>query len=196
MPPVTQAFGNHHMKKILPILKWFFLIWGGFSFVAMLFLGALFAYWYGPGNKDKIDYADKDDVRFVLNWCGIGDSNFKKVINSFSSAKSFTGDHLEAFSIKVKHISIDELTDGPKNDDTIWHRGDKLDGIIDDAMSFLAGSLTNDIANWFPSEKELRTDRYYCSISTLYYSKETPIGGSLIIIRPSDNMVFYIGEKT
>ncbi len=189
-------FGNHLMKRILPIIKRFFLIWGVFSFAAMITLGALFAYWYGPGNKDKIDYAAKEDVRFVLNWCGIGDSNFKKVIHSFSSERSFTGDHFDAFAIEIKHISIDELTHNPKNGDTVWHRGDKLDGIIGDAIDFLAGSLTDDIVSWFLGENELRTDRYYCSISTLYYSKERPIGGSLIIIRPSDNMVFYIAEKT
>ena len=57
------------MRKLLPLLKWFLSIWGGFSLVGTIGLDGFFAYQLGPGNIDKIDSASKRDAQFVLNWC-------------------------------------------------------------------------------------------------------------------------------
>ena len=185
------------MKKILSIVKWFLLIWGGLSLIGLIAFGGIIAYQFGPGNKDSVNFASKKDVEFILIKCGLGEQELKKIINSYASSRSFTGDHLDAFALKVNNISINELINKTQDKyDSHWHRGDKLPGIIDDALSFLAASFSNTDIHWFPNESELRSDKYYICIDTLYYSGERPICASLIFLRPADKMVFYISEKT
>lgn len=90
------------MKRIIPVLKWFLLVWGGISFVGAAVIGAFFIYKLGPGNVDKVDSATAKDVRFVLNWSNLGDERIEKVIHSYISARSLTGDHLDAYAILIR----------------------------------------------------------------------------------------------
>ena len=193
---MSLSFGNEKMRKLLPLLKWFLLIWGGLSLVGAIGLGGFFAYQLGPGNIDKIDSASKRDVHFVLNWCELGDERIEKVIHSYVSSRSFTGDHLDAYAIQLKYVSIAELT--AKKDDfhRRWYRGDEVTGILDHAVDLLAGWLNNGEIPWFPSEEELRTNGYFVYPVSIYCHGVRPTAAQLIFVRPSDRMIFYFSGKT
>jgi hypothetical protein len=47
--------------------------------ISSAILGAWLAYQLGPGNRDTSESADKHDVRFVLNWCQLGDERIEEV---------------------------------------------------------------------------------------------------------------------
>lgn len=159
-------------------------------------LGGFFAYQLGPGHIDKIDSASKKDVRFVLNWCELGDERIEKIIHSYVSSRSFTGDHLNAYEIQISHVSIAELT--AKNDDLHgrWYRGDEVSGVLDDAVDFLAEWLNSGEITWFPSEEELRSDEYFVYPWSIYCHGVRPTAAQLIFVRPSDKMIFYFSGKT
>jgi hypothetical protein len=59
------------MRARLPfILRWSLLVWGAISLVAVVVVAI---YTIGPGNRDSMGKADVHDVRFIMNWCGLGE---------------------------------------------------------------------------------------------------------------------------
>lgn len=182
------------MKKLSIIAKWFLIVWGALSFIGVLIIGGFFAYQFTIGNRDKINTASNQDVSFIFNWSNLGTDRIDKVINSHISARSFTGDHLDAYAIKVKHISIEELT--AKNDQTNgkWYRGDQLPKVPSDAVSFV-GPWLHEIP-WFLGEAELRSGEIYVYLCSIHYYGINPSAAEIIFVRPKDKMVFFFNGKT
>lgn len=179
-------------KTILVIVKWLLIAWGGISLAGMFVIAGFIAYHFGPGNRDKIDMASPQDVRFVLNWCNLGDNRIEKVVNSYVSARSFLGDHRDAYAIKITHVGLDELT---ANKDG-WYRGDQLPKVLDEAVSFVGGMLGSDSISWFPKEKDLRSSEIYVYPWSIYCHGVRPSAAEIIFIRPKDKMVFFFSGKT
>lgn len=161
--------------------------------VATVAGGILIAYRMGPGNVEKTDFADKQDVRFVLNWCGLGDERIEKVIHSYRSARSFTGDHLDAYAIRISHVDVTELTRNQFGSG--WYRGDQVEGVIKDALDYVAGWLHEDGISWFPKAGEIRSSDLYVYPQSIYCHGVRPSAVELIFIRPKDKMVFFISIK-
>jgi hypothetical protein len=167
-------------------------IWGGISLIGLILIVSYLTYSMTIGNKTENDKATKSDVRFVLNWCELGDDRIENVVRSYTSARSFTGDHVDVYSIKISHISMDELK---KTNYGVghWYRCDTIPEILDGAIS-LAGRF-QDETDWFPKEETLRTKGFYVYPVNIYCNGTSPIGTQLIFINPKDKMVYYIDVK-
>jgi hypothetical protein len=165
-----------------------------FSLIAFVGIATFFGYKTGPGNRTETETASKGDVRFVLNWCELGDDRVEKVVHSHVSARSFTGDHLDAYAIKISHVEIAELTKVTDAFRNRWYRGDQLPQVLSDAVGFVGGSLHK--VPWFPREEELRSSEFYVYPCSIYCQGVHPAATALIFIRPSDQMVFYFDAKT
>jgi hypothetical protein len=176
--------------RLLSILRWSLLVWGAISLLAVV-AAAFFT--LGPGNRDSVGKADVDDVRFVLNWSGLGEGRAERVVNSYQSARSPGGDYLDAYAIKITHVEVAELLALDQNGQQKWYRGDKLPPVVDSAVEFSAswGELT-----WFPPLAELRSSKMYVLAWSITFHGTTPSASELIFVRPADNMVFYVGSKT
>jgi len=172
------------------------LVWGVFSLLGVIGLGAFIAYNIGPGNTDRVDTASINDVRFVLNSCGLGRDRIEKVVRSFVSSRSFTGDHLDAYAIKITHVDLAELTAAPTSFHSRWYRGDQLPAVVRDATEFIGSALDGDEIAWFPKLAELRSAEVYVYPLTIYLQDGSPTSVELIFVRPVDNMVFYLSDKT
>lgn len=181
------------MKRILKIGKWILLVWGGVSLVGALAIVGMIAYGLSVTNRTKTDKASGQDVRFVLNWCNLGDSRIEKVIHSHVSARSFTGDHLDAYAIKINNVTVEELTAHTNDFSVRWYRGDQLPKLLDDAVAFVGGWLHE--IPWFPSESELRSSEFYVYPWSIYCHGVEPSAAEIIFVRPKDKMVFYFGGK-
>lgn len=182
------------MKRLRGCLKWLLLIWGSFTLVITIALGVFISYQLTITNRDKDDLASPDDVRFVLNWCGFGDNRIERVIHSHISARSFTGDHLDAFAIKVSKMDEVELESKTNNFEKRWYRCDQLPPMLAEAIKFVDG-WHHEIP-WFPGGSELRSSNFYVSVWSVYFHGDRPTAADLIFVRPSDQMVFYFGGKT
>ena len=188
------------MKRFAAICKWSLLIWGAISLAGVIAITGLAAYQLTFGNRAKTDFASPHDVRFVLNWCNLGESRTEKVVHSYRSSRSFTGDHLDAYAIKITRISLEELSATNAFFPTArWHRGDRLPAMLDDAVRFAAMFLGDGEAGeipWFPKERNLRSDQFYVFPQSIYYYGGRPIEADLIFVRPADKMLFYFSAKT
>ncbi len=167
---------------------------GGLSLVSVIFIASIAAFQLGLGNQTKIDTASPHDIRFVLNWCKLGDQRTERVIHSHVSSRSFTGDHLDAYAIKISRVELAELTKETDDFRGRWYRGDQLPKVLDDAVGFVGGWLHE--IPWFPSEAELRSSEFYVYPWSIYCHGVRPSAVELIYIRPSDRMVFFFGGKT
>ncbi len=180
-------------SKYKIILKNIFFVWGIISALIIIVITIVIASQVTM-QKDQVDTATKSDVGFVLNWPGLGAERIQNVVHSFVSSRSLTGDHIDAYAIKIDHVTLDELNKTSTGLDDQWYQGDKLPQDISDAVSDISLSRS-DAINWFPSEKEIRSDAIYVWAWNVSYHEATPTAYDLILIRPSDNMVFYISTK-
>jgi len=192
-----MAAGKFDLQKIFKATRWLLMVWGGISLVGGLFLVGSIAYQFGPGNRDKFDRASVHDVRFVLNGCGLGEKRTERVVHSYQSGRSFTGDHLDAYQIKVSNLSIEELCP-PKKElgHGSWYRGDQLPKIPDEALQFIMGFSNDRVAPWFPTVEQIRTKKYFVQVSSVRYYGDRVSMAQVIIARPEDLMIFYISVKT
>ena len=189
------------MKRIWPVLKWCLIVWGTvcLCIVALFVMQMVSTYGWSPfssatSDQDANEPASKNDVRFVLNLCGLGDSRTEEVLHSHLSNRSFTGDHLDAYAIRISHVSIDELK--PDAFGSGWYRCDQLKGVLADALDFVGGWTSNDEIKWFPTKAQLQTSEFYVYAWSIYCHGTRPTSAELIFVRPSDRMVFYFGCKT
>ena len=97
------------MKRAWSVVKWLLIAWGTLCFLGALALGGLLVFRLGPSNSDSRKTASEHDVRYVLNWCQLGDERIEEVLHSYVSARSFTGDHLDAHAIRITHVDTNEL---------------------------------------------------------------------------------------
>jgi hypothetical protein len=187
------------MKRIWPALKWCLIVWGAVSLVGVIVVGVSIARRFGVGesvvgSEDTSAAATKEDVRYVLNWCRLGDSRTEEVIHSYVSSRSFNGDHFDAHAIRISHVSVDEL----KADDSGsgWYRCDQLKGVLADALDFVGVCSSSDDVKWFPTKEQLLTSDYYVYPWSIHCHGTRPSSAELIFVRPSDRMIFYFGCKT
>jgi hypothetical protein len=180
------------MRPIIRIAKASLVVWGGLCFIGALAVAGFAIYRFSVGNRDEVDLASSRDVRFVLNWCELGDKRIEKVLHSYVSSRSLTGDHLDAYAIKITHVAVEELAASKDR----CYRGDELPKIVDDAVAFVGSWLGSDKIPWFPKEKELRSHEFYVYPWSIYCHGVRPTAVELIFIRPSDKMVFFFSGKT
>ena len=167
-----------------------FAIIGVFSSVFFLFIAIFITYSLTIGNRETANFASKNDVRFVLNWCELGDSKIDEVLKSYVSENGFFSDHHEAYLIKIKNFNISEL----QNTQTVkWYRGDQLPEILKEGLKF--GTMFNEKTPWFLEEKDIFNED--CFVYPLYIATNglKPSSVQIIIIKPKLKLIYYISAS-
>lgn len=177
------------IKGIVALVKGGLTLVGAISLAGGLILIGTISYHLGPGNISSSATSSKHDVRHVLNQCGLGEHRIEEVVQSFHSGYSFGGSHYETEAIKISDVSAAELKGGN------WFRGDQVEGILKDAVEFcVLSSRLHDITGWKPVKAEVFSSEIYVYPWTIYTEGLDPIAAQLILVRPKDNMVFYINS--
>ncbi len=176
------------MKYVKNILA--FVGGGALLFLAIATLSAL--YYYKWDNVPKHNVKEKQDVRFVLNWSRLGEDRIKSVKHSYISERSLTGDHIDAYAIEITGVSIDELENQKY---TKWMRGDKVEGIFEEAIVLASGFVDLDKLTWFPSREVLLSKKIYMNSWAIMLHGEQVTQAKLIFAAPSENMIYYVSVK-
>jgi len=186
-------YGNSFMSRLQIIATRFLIGWGILCAGIIMVLVIAIAYQYGPG-KASNRTASAHDLRYVLNWCELGDERIDEVLHSHITAKSLTGDHIEAHAIRITEIDTSELKKSTSG--TGWFRGDKAEGVVNDALEFVEQCIPSEDIPWFLSEYELRSTEVYIYPWSVYYHGIRTTAVKLIFVRPKDKVVFYFAAKT
>jgi len=163
----------------------------GVIFSLIIIIPTLGSMIYSYNNVKQSNFAKKTDVNFVLNWTGLGAKRIEKVLHSTKSARSLTGDHIDAYEIQISHVSEMELQD-PHS----WSRGDKINSTYKDAIDFVLGWIEFDKLTWFPKYNELTSDKCYVYSWSIQYHGKYPTSAKMIFIIPSKKLVYYVSAKT
>jgi len=135
--------------------------------------------------NNRVDVSSPDCqnlARSVLEECGIGAGRLKKVHHKYKSMPSFHGDHAGAYAIEVSYVDVAMLT--PENG---WTRTDRASGGLEGTPWSLP--QLGSYVGWLPSERELKArDIFVYSLPWHTFS--------VVLVRLSDNMVFYIYVQT
>lgn len=175
-------------NKIKIVGKNVLAVWGAISLIGIItFLGYL-TYSLTIGNKSKVNKAEKSDVKFILNWSGLGDQRIKNVTNSYQSGRSFGGDYLEAYAIEITNVNLEEL-----KIENGFYRLDSLPPVLNDAVK-MVNNFQYEI-RWFPELDKIQKDEIYVYPWSIYCNGIKPIGAELIFVVPNDKKVYYIGTK-
>ena len=181
--------------RILKFVKWLLLIWGGFSLAASIVLGIYLVYHFKVTSHDRNDSASPQDVRYVLEGCHFGSKKIEQVVHSHISSRGFTGEYLDAFSIKTSPVEETDFAPKQKTPNEHWFRGDQLPPVLDAALE-LVTKWHNDIP-WFPTGAELKSSDIYVYPVDFYAccGNVEPTMARQVFVRKTDNMVFYFDYK-
>ena len=79
-------------------------VFGALAFAAVVAVFGYITYIF-VSDTDRTNTATKDSVQFVFNWGGININQDYKVLSSFESQRSLTGDHLDHYCIQITDFS-------------------------------------------------------------------------------------------
>lgn len=179
-------------KRRMEITRNVMAIWGGLCFIGMVLIGGYLVYKLTLGNTIKTDKASKSDVSVVLNQCFLGSERIEQVIKSYESERSFGGDHLDAYVIKISHVSTDKLFEDYGRS-LKWYRMDNLPGILDQSVRFVEDGQHK--IPWFPIEKNLRNKDFFVFPLKIHCYGISPTVTELVFVNVKENMVYYISRK-
>jgi|SRR6185312_11836878 len=184
--------------RILKVVKWFLLIWGGFSFAAAIGLVVYVAFWIRlrVPTHEKIDSASPNDVRYVVNGCHFGEKQIEQVVHSYIGPRGFlNGGYVDAFAIKISNVNDVDFISRPEAPNEHWFRGDHLPETLDAAVTLVAN--WHDQFAWFPTGAELRSPDVYVYPTEFYgcCGSVEPTMATIIFVRKADNIMFYFNYK-
>jgi hypothetical protein len=160
-------------------------VWGAASAIAVLALVGVFAY----GQIPKTDTATRNDVRFMLNWPGLGEDRLEGVVHSYVSNSGPLGDHFYAYAVRLRSLTEADLAAPVRNEPAGWIRGDRVDVLLRNAVEFAA---VHGEAPWLPTAEQLLTAEYYVWVWRIEVRGNNRVAAAdVMFARPSDRMMFY-----
>ena len=138
-------------------------------------------------NGNRINVATKDGVQFVFNWSGLKSNQEYKVLSSFESTRSLTGDHLDYYCIQISDFSPND------NNKENWQPVSSLLNPIKEAAH--EAQQVGNASQCFGREIA-NPDNFlaYVWSATLHSKRIT--GLNVIFFDPQTKRLLYVGYKT
>ncbi len=157
---------------------------------ASLLAFAIVATWsVYQSSSEKINRATRKDVLFVLNWGGISTDQDFKIISSYQSRRSFTGDHLDYYCIELPKFEVAEYA---KDE---WHDGPEKDSLLAEALK-LAVDDARQHGDCIPSVEEANSPAIKVMFTTVVLHSRQATAADIILYDPRKRMLYYVSYKT
>ncbi len=168
-------------------MRWFRLgleIIGAAS--VLLLLAVVFLVFYE--SSDKIDSASKKDALFILNWGGISTNQDFKIVASYRSSRTFTGDHLDYYCIELPKFEVADYVKGR------WEEGPETNPIFAEALE-LGANDAHEHGDCFPSGDEANSPRMKIMFESVYTSGHHPTAAEIILYDAKKSRLYYVSYK-
>lgn len=171
---------------------------GVVALIALIVFAALSLYQFGfmGGDQPIVDQLTPKKAMFVLNWGNISDkAKIEKIIHSYESPRSLTGDHVDAYCIKVDAFpdSVLRQENGLPQE---WLMGPVTERILKEAIELSCSAADSDGLKWFPRASEINSDRYYLSFWKIVLHNQFPTAVQLIAYDRKEKLLYYLSFKT
>jgi len=171
--------------------------WGIVSAVGVTCLVGVVSYnllFASSGSLDVTSSACKRQAHVILNWCQLGSGRMEGVLHAHESKRSFTGDHVDMYAIRISHMDVSELKTDMNGYG--WTQCDQAEGVLKDAIDFAGDWGEFEKTTWFPEKQDMKSPDMFVFSWRIAYSGTRPTAVQLMFVRPSDKTVFYISAKT
>ena len=132
---------------------------------------------------------------FVLDWGQIGDkSKIQRVLHSYESPRSFTGDGVEAYCLQIDHFP-EEVVRKDDSGREMWLRPPLDDALLVEALNTASMMVHSDNLAWFPSAKMLNSDGFYLNFWTIVAHNQMVTTVQLIAYDRKERKIYYANVK-
>jgi len=146
--------------------------------------------------KPRIDRITPSKAMFVLHWSNIGDkAKIEKILHSFESPRSFTGDHADFYSLKIDKFPEPILQLNDKEPVKYWIEGPVNNSILKDAIDAVCVGASSESVAWFPQPTEINSNRFYLSFNTVVIHNQYPTAVQLIAYDRKEKILYYASIK-
>jgi hypothetical protein len=137
----------------------------------------------------KVNRATRNDTLFILNWAGISARQDFKIIGSYQSPRSPTGDHLDYYCIDLPKF---EIADAERNE---WQDGPEMNPLLSDALE-LALSGAPRYGSCLPSFEQANSETMKQMFVSVTLQDREASAGDIILYDTKDHKLYYVSFKT
>lgn len=160
---------------------------GAVSLLAVLGMGC----WILYGNsRDKINKSSRKDALFILNWGGLPTNQDFRILSSYESSRTFTGDHLDYYCIVLPKFEISVQTKDQ------WHDGPESDPLLVSALETAINDAHEAGGGCIPSIQEANSPAMKMLFPSVVLSNRYALAGDIILYDSKRRMLYYVGYKT
>lgn len=172
-----------------PLMKWFRIaleVIGAAAILGVVLIGARIMY----SGSDKVDKASRKDVTNILTASGLSpDQNFR-VISSYESSRTFTGDHLDYFCIELPDFRVAEWA---KDE---WRDGPETDPVLADALQLAINDARQQGGGCIPSAEEARSKGFKLMLTEVFLRNRKAYVVDVVLYDPQKKQLYYVSFKT
>jgi hypothetical protein len=169
-------------------MKWFrgtLEIIGALSLLGLAVLGVLVI----RDGSARVNTAGQKDALFILNWGGIATNQNYKIIKSYRSPTSFTGDHLDSYCIQLSRFDV---ADNAKSD---WHDGPEQNPLLAEALE-LGINDASQHTDCFPSVQQANSGVMKMMFWSVVMHGRQPTAADILLYDPTNRRLCYVSYKT
>lgn len=141
------------------------------------------------GTSEKFNKATRKDSLFILNWGGISTNQDFKVVASYQSPRSLTGDHLDYYCIELPKF---EVADAEKNE---WQDGPENNPLLAEALE-LAANDARMHGDCFPAAGQVNSEAMKIMFVSVTLHDREPTAADIILYDTQNRKLYYVSFKT
>jgi hypothetical protein len=163
---------------------------GALALIGAVAVAVMVFPWFRPSGP-KINQVTPDKAMFVLNWGQIGDkSKIQRVIHSYESPRSFTGDGIDAYCLQIDRFP-EEVLRKDNSGHKVWRKPPIHDALLLEALKTATMMAHSDNLEWFPSVESLNSNRFYLSFWTIVAHNQMVTTVQLIAYDREERKIYF-----
>ena len=158
----------------------------GAALLALLVAGAWLIY---RDMTEHVNAAGAGDASTILKRIDINPDPSKRVIGSYSSERSFTGDHVDAYCIQLSTFEL--ANDTAK----YWHEGPESNPILIDALHWALDDA-HIHAPCFPTFEQANSKGVMLRFLSADLHDRMATAAEIVLYEPRTKMLYFVSYKT